>query len=117
MAAIDWGLFGVITFLMIVGNIVDNIIIAKQVRDKQVPWSSIIIGFLAGLLASLFFTPLVGIVAAPLGLFVAEQMRLKNRQSAIDSTRAWLTGWGMSLAARIAIGMVMVGLWMAWAWM
>ncbi len=117
MAAIDWMLFGVITFLMIIGNIVDNIIIAKQVRDKQVPWSSIIIGFLAGLLASLFFTPLIGIVAAPLGLFVAEHVRLKNRQSAIDSTRAWLTGWGMSLAARITIGMVMVGLWMAWAWM
>jgi uncharacterized protein YqgC (DUF456 family) len=117
MATLDWVLFAVITLLMVIGNIVDNVIIAKNVRDKQVPWSSIILGFLAGILASLFFTPLIGIFAAPLGLYAAENSRLKDQKAALDSTRAWLTGWGMSLAARIAIGMVMVGLWMAWAWL
>ena len=117
MATVDWVLFAIITLLMIVGNIIDNIIIAKNVRDRQVPWKSIILGFSAGIIASIFFTPLIGIIAAPLGLFAAEYMRLKERKTAIDSTRAWLTGWGISLAARVVIGVVMVGLWMAWAWM
>jgi uncharacterized protein YqgC (DUF456 family) len=116
MATIDWVLFAIITLLMIIGNVIDNVIIAKNVRDKQVPWKSILLGSLVGIIASIFFTPLIGIIAAPLGLFVAEYMRLKERQTAIDSTKAWLTGWGMSLAARIVIGVVMVGLWMAWAW-
>ncbi len=117
MIWIDWFLFAMITILMVIGNIIDNIIIAKNVREKKVPWSSIILGFLAGIIASLFFTPLVGILAAPLGLFGAEYLRLKEHRSALESTKAWLTGWGMSLAARIAIGVIMVGLWMAWAWL
>jgi uncharacterized protein len=117
MATIDWVLFGIISLLMVIGNIVDNVIIAKNVREKQVPWSSIILGFLAGIFASLFFTPLIGIFAAPLGLFAAEYSRLKDQKAALDSTKAWLSGWGMSLAARMVIGIGMVGLWMAWAWM
>lgn len=117
MATIDWVLFALITFLMLVGNIVDNIIIAKHVHDKQVPWASILLGFLAGFIASLFFTPLVGIIASPFGLFGAEYLRLKDRHSAFESTRAWMTGWGLSILARVAIGVFMVGMWLAWAWL
>ncbi len=84
MTWFDWVLFALITLLMLGGNIVDNIIIAKQVREKEVPWSSIIIGFLAGIIASIFFTPLVGILAAPFGLFAAEYYRLKNCKAAIE---------------------------------
>ena len=36
---LDWTLFALITLLMIGGNIIDNIIIARHVREKQVPWS------------------------------------------------------------------------------
>jgi uncharacterized protein YqgC (DUF456 family) len=113
----EWVLFAMITLLMIGGGIVDNIIIAQRVREKQVPWSSIILGFLAGLVASIFFTPLVGIVAAPLGLFGAEFMRLRDSKAAFDSTRAWMTGWGLAVVVRIVIGAAMIGLWMIWAWL
>jgi uncharacterized protein YqgC (DUF456 family) len=112
----DWVLFALITLLMLAGNIVDNIIIARQVREKDVPWGSIILGYLAGIIASIFFTPLVGIFAAPLGLFGAEYLRLRDPRVAFDSTRAWMTGWGITIAVRIAIGVVMIGLWMIWAW-
>ncbi len=117
MIWIDWTLFAVITLLMLIGNVIDNIIIAKHARDKQVPWRSILLGFLVGFVASLFFTPLIGIAASPLGLFGAEYLRLKDRQLALDSTRAWLTGWGLSVLARVGIGALMVVLWMVWAWM
>ena len=49
MTGWGWFLFVVITLLMIGGNIVDNIIIAKHVRDKDVPWSSIIWAFVIGI--------------------------------------------------------------------
>ncbi len=113
----EWILFAIITLLMIAGSIVDNIIIAKRVREKQVPWGSIILGYLAGVIGSIFFTPLIGILAAPAGLFGAEYFRLRDYRVAFASTRAWMTGWGITIAVRIAIGVVMIGLWMIWAWL
>lgn len=117
MAWFEWVLFAIITFLMVAGNIADNIIIAGRVREKKVPWGSIIFGYLAGIIASIFFTPLIGILAAPAGLFGAEYLRLRDSRVAFASTRAWMTGWGVTIAVRIAIGVVMIGLWMVWAWL
>ncbi len=117
MTWVDWVLFALITLLMIGGNIADNIIIAKHVREKNVPWSSIIWAFAAGLVVSLFFTPIAGMIASPLGLFLAEWRRLKEKQPALDNTKAWMTGWGWSLAARFGIGVVMFVFWMLWAWL
>jgi uncharacterized protein YqgC (DUF456 family) len=116
MTGWDWVAFGLITLLMIGGNIVDNIIIAKKMRDQYIPWSSILIAFAAGIVVSIFFTPLVGLVAAPLGLFLAELRRLKNRDEAIKSTKAYMVGWGWAFGARFIIGLAITGLWMLWAW-
>src|SRR6266511_4852844 len=111
-----WFLFGVITILMITGSIADNIIIARKMRDKYVPWSSILWAFAAGVVASLFFTPLIGLVAAPVGLFLAESSRLKNRDAAVESTKAYMIGWGWAFGVRFLIGLAMIGFWMIWAW-
>ena len=116
MTGWGWLLFGIITILMIVGSLVDNLIITYKMRDKYVPWSSILFAFAAGLIASIFFTPLVGLVAAPLGLFLAESRRLKNRDAALTSTKAYMIGWGWAFFARFLIGLVMIGFWMIWAW-
>ena len=116
MTGWKWFLFGLITVLMIVGNIADNLIIARKMRDKYIPWSSILWAFAAGIVASLFFTPLIGLVAAPAGLFLAEMSRLKNREAAIDSTKAYMIGWGWAFGARFMIGLMMTGFWMIWAW-
>ena len=112
----DWVLFAVITLLMIAGNIVDNIIIARKMRDKFVPWSSILLAFAASLVASLFLTPIVGLASAPLALFGLEYYRLRDKTAAIESTKAYMVGWGWSFAARFGIGVLILGLWMLWAW-
>jgi uncharacterized protein YqgC (DUF456 family) len=116
MTGWDWFLFVLITLLMIVGNIVDNVIIARKMRDKYIPWSSILIAFAAGIIASFFLTPLGGLIAAPLGLFLAEVSRLKNREAAIESTKAYMIGWGWAFGARFIIGLMITGFWMLWAW-
>jgi len=116
MTGWDWFAFVIITILMIGGNIVDNLIITVKMRDKFIPWSSILLAFAAGIVASIFFTPLIGLVAAPLGLFLAELRRLKNRDDAIESTKAYMIGWGWAFGARFIIGLVMIGSWMLWAW-
>lgn len=116
MTWVGWLLFTLITLLMIGGNIIDNIIIAKHVRDKNVPWSSILWAFAAGIIVSLFFTPIAGMIASPAGLYFAEWVRLKDKQQALANTKAWMTGWGWSLAARFGIGAVMIVFWGIWAW-
>lgn len=117
MTGWDWFLFGLITVLMLVGNIVDNLIIARKMRDKYIPWSSILLAFAAGILASFFLTPLGGLIAAPAGLFLAEMGRLKDRQAAIESTKAYMIGWGWAFGVRFIIGLTMIGFWMLWAWL
>jgi uncharacterized protein YqgC (DUF456 family) len=112
----DWFLFGLVTILMLVGNVVDNLIIARKMRDRFVPWSSIIFAFAASIIASIFFTPLIGLAAAPVALFLAEMRRLKNRDEAIASTRAYMVGWGWAFGVRFLIGLAMIGFWMLWAW-
>lgn len=112
----DWVIFAFITLMMIVGNIVDNIIIARKMRDKFIPWSSIILAFVASIVASLFLTPLIGLAVAPVALFLIEYRRLRDRTAAIESTKAYMVGWGWSFAARFAIGVLMLGSWMLWAW-
>jgi len=116
MTGWKWVIFGIITVLMIAGSIADNLIIAQKMRDKYIPWSSILFAFAASLIASLFFTPLIGLVAAPAGLFLAESRRLKDRDAAVDSTKAYMIGWGWAFGIRFLIGLMMIGLWMIWAW-
>lgn len=116
MTGWDWALFVVITLLMLVGNVVDNIIITRKMREHYVPWRSILLAFAAGILVSIFFTPLIGLLASPAGLFAAEYFRLHDKKAALKSTRAWMIGWGWSFAARFSIGLAITGLWMLWAW-
>jgi len=116
MTGWDWAAFVFITLLMIGGNIVDNLIIAAKMRDQFIPWSSILFAFAAGIIASLFFTPLIGLAAAPLGLFLAELRRLETQDEAWASTKAYMIGWGWAFGARFIIGLVMIGSWMLWAW-
>ena len=55
-------------------------------------------------------------IAAPVSLYVAELYRLKDKRVALDNTKAWMTGWGWSLAARFGIGLVMIIFWAIWAY-
>ena len=68
MTGWDWFLFALITILMLVGSVVDNLIIARKMRDHFIPWSSILFAFAASIVASIFFTPIIGLAAAPVGL-------------------------------------------------
>jgi hypothetical protein len=117
MTGWDWFLFGLITVLMIVGSIADNLIIAYKMRDKYIPWSSILWAFAGGIVASIFLTPLGGLIAAPVVLYLAEMNRLKDRDAALASTKAYMIGWGWAFGVRFIIGLMIIGSWALWAWL
>jgi hypothetical protein len=66
---------------------------------------------------SVFATPLIGLLAAPLALLGMEYWRLRDTKSALNSAKVYMIGWGSAFAARFGIGVVMIGLWMLWAFL
>ena len=115
MAWNDWVLFAMITVLMLAGSVIDNIIIARTMRGNAIPWMSIGFAFVASFFASVAFTPVIGILAAPLALFGAEWLRLRRGRMAFASARNYMVAWGWSFAAIFGIGILMVMLWILWA--
>lgn len=115
MTWLGWTLFGVITLLMLLGNTIDNIIITRKMRGRSIPWSSIALAFLAGFFGSLFLTPVVGLLAAPLTLFGVESIRLHSRKLGFVSARAYMVAWGWSFAAVFGVGLLMIIVWLIWA--
>ena len=112
----DWVLFGLVTILMIVGSFIDNIIITKKLRETGTPWRSIGIAYIAGLVSSLFLTPFAALLITPLALYAAEYWRLRDPRKSFDSVKGWLVGFGWTFLVLVAIGAVMIGLWLIWAW-
>ncbi|HOT92868.1 MAG TPA: DUF456 domain-containing protein [Anaerolineae bacterium] len=108
--------FIVITILAIIGWVVDNILMGGKARISGARWTSITLAFVAGFVGSLFLTPIGGIGATLLTLFLAENAYRKNRREAWEVTKAMAIGWGWSFVARFSIGVVMIGLWAIWAW-
>jgi uncharacterized protein YqgC (DUF456 family) len=112
-----WIIFVLVTILMIVGNVIDNILMGKKARESGASWLSIGTGYAASLAVSLLLSPIAGLAAAPIGVFLVEFIRLRKWRDALKVSRSLMIGWGWSIGVRITIGVVMIGLWMIWAWL
>jgi uncharacterized protein YqgC (DUF456 family) len=117
MTWMGWVLFAAITLLMLAGGIIDNIIIARQMRGRSIPWRSIVVAYVAGVVASLFLTPLAGLAASPLALFAMESVRLHDRRLGFKSARTYMVAWGWSFAAVFGTGFLILVLWLLWAFL
>lgn len=111
-----WIIFVLATILMIFGNVIDNIMMGKKARESGASWFSIGTGYVASIGVSLVFSPVVGLATAPASVFLVELIRLKSLRKAFKVAWSLMVGWGWSIAIRITIGVVMIGLWMIWAW-
>ncbi len=87
-----------------------------KARQSGASWVSIGAAYLAGIVFSIAFTPLIGLAAAPAALFLAEYLRQRRWRESLKTVGAMMTGWGWSFLVRLIIGAVMTGLWMVWAW-
>lgn len=108
-------LFAVISILMLVAVSADNFLMGAKAREKGADWGSIILALLAGIIGTMIFPPIGGLIAAPLVLYLMERRRLGNDDEAKVVVKALLTGWGLAFLVRFGIGVVMFGLWGAWA--
>ena len=108
-------LFVLITLLMLVGAVIDNILMAALARQGGASWVSIILGMVAGLAGTILFPPIGGLLAAPAVILLLEYRRRRDWGKSWQATRGLVLGWGLSFLIRFGIGLLMIALWLVWA--
>jgi len=114
-STLGWVLFAVITVLLIVGVTIDNVLMGAKARKEGAAWSSLALGWLAGILGTILLPPLGGIIAAPLVVLLLEYLRQRDFNKALASLRGLAIGWGVSFVVRFFVGLAMIGIWLVWA--
>jgi uncharacterized protein YqgC (DUF456 family) len=109
-------LFVIITILMLVGTLVDNLFMGAGARKGGASWTTILVALLAGVLGTLLFPPIGGFIAAPLAILLLEYSRTHDMQQAWQALRGLATGFGLSVVVRFGIGALMMILWWIWVW-
>ena len=126
VAALGWGIYVglgwpgwlylvILTILMVVGNLSDNVFISGKARISGASWWSIIVGNIAGIAGAILLPPLGGLLFAVLGVLIVELIRHRDWKKAWDNLQRdvlWL--W---LGDRCPNGRrgLMIGLWAIWA--
>jgi len=110
-------MFAIITILMLAAAAADNLLMGAKAREKGADWGSIVLALTAGVVGTIIFPPIGGIIAAPVVLYLAEFRRLGNTDEAKTVVKALLTGWGLAFVVRFALGMIMFALWGIWAYL
>jgi uncharacterized protein YqgC (DUF456 family) len=112
---LGWVLFAVNTVLMIIGVTIDNILMNAKAHKEGAAWSSLALGMVGGILGTILFPPVGGILAAPLVVLLLEYLRQRDINRALLTLRGLLIGWGTSFVVRFFIGLAMIGIWLGWA--
>ena len=112
-----WGIlfFVLITALMLIGSIIDNIFIGAKTLQRGGSWWTIVIATVAGLAGSLLFPPFGGLIGAILGAFLFEFIRHRDWRKALQLTGGMAVGCGWAFVVRFIMGVVMIALWFWWA--
>lgn len=109
-------LFALITILMLAGNIADNLMMGAGAREKGASWVAIVVATIAAIIGTIVRPPFGGIIAALLAIFIVEIVRLKEIRKALESMKGMARGYGWGLAVRFVIGLIMIFLWLIWAY-
>jgi uncharacterized protein YqgC (DUF456 family) len=108
-------LFAIITVLMMVSTLADNVLMGAKARENGASWLSIGLALGTAIIGTMIFPPIGGLIGAPIVLFLSEYNRVKDREKALATVKALALGWGWAFVARFGIGLIMLVLWGAWA--
>lgn len=108
--------FALITLLMIFGNVVDQLLMGAKAKQSGASWTGVLLSTIAAFVFSFLWPPFGGIITAMLVLFVFEFIRLRDWRKAGGTTKEMAVGCASAAVARFFIGLVMIGLWVAWVW-
>jgi uncharacterized protein YqgC (DUF456 family) len=115
-STLGWVLFAFITVCMLIGVTIDNVLMGASARKGGASWASLGVAMVAGILGTIFFPPVGGIIAAPLAILLYEYSRQRDWGKAMTALRGLATGWGMAFIVRFGLGVLMIILWVIWDW-
>ena len=116
--ALGWVMFALITLLMVAGSILDNVLMSTTAHKEGAPWWVVLVAMAAAIIGSFVIPiPIIGgILSALLVLFLIEWLRRKDWRKALTAMKGMLVGCGWAFVFRFIIGLIMIGLWLIWAW-
>ena len=110
-----WVIFAIMTVLMFIGNISDGLLMAKKALEHGAAKSSLVFAGIASVVVSLMFSPLVGLISAPIVLYISEKNQGHTPEEAKKITKGLMVGWGWAFVLRVGVGISMIILWIIWA--
>ncbi len=118
---LGWLAFGLITFFMVLGMVADAAAGHFGAKMGGASWLAVLVGaalgFVLGLVASIFGTPLLGCFAGLLGavggVLWIEWRRNKNWDAAIRATKGYVAGSAAGIMAKVTSGIFMFGIFLA----
>jgi uncharacterized protein YqgC (DUF456 family) len=107
-------MFALITILAVAGMVLDNVFMAAGARKGGAAWTTLFIGVVAGVVGTILFPPIGGLILAPVVIFLIEWSKQKDWRKALLSIRGMAVGWGFSFVGRFGIGVLMIICWIIW---
>jgi uncharacterized protein YqgC (DUF456 family) len=109
-------IFVLLTLLMLVGTLIDNVLLGAGARQGGASWLSIGVSLVAGIVGTIIFPPFGGIIAMPVVILLMEYGRVQDWKKAWLALRGLATGFGLSYVIRLGLGILMMVLWWIWVW-
>ncbi|MCC6495587.1 MAG: DUF456 domain-containing protein [Propionibacteriaceae bacterium] len=107
-----WLVFAGCVLLLAVGATITWFITARHTRAAGVPGRSLVLAGLAGIVG-FFVIPVVGLLLFfPLGLFLAEYLRLREPRRAWASAVVGLKATGLGMLIELALALASAGVWL-----
>ncbi len=111
-----WIVLGILTLLAVGGVLAGALLPARGASSAGAPRWVLAAGAF-GMVVGFFVIPVLGVVVGgPAGIFLAELLRVRDLRIAARTTGETLKGFGLAVAAQLAVGVIMVALWTVTAW-
>jgi uncharacterized protein YqgC (DUF456 family) len=110
-SAIAWFVVGAIVAIGMVGIVLGATLPARRTSARGAP-SWVVLAGAAGLVVGFFAIPVIGaLIGFPVGILVAELVRLRDVAAAWRSTREALKDVGLGIAIQLTAAVAMIGVW------
>ncbi len=109
--ATGWTVLALATVVTVLGSVVKYLLPGRRLRDSGVPWLTVGLGTVLGVVG-FFVIPVLGLfVGFVLGIFLAELYRLKETSAAWPSTKQALVAVGFSILIELATALLVTAVW------
>jgi uncharacterized protein len=106
-----------LTGLTVLGVVIDLALGPVAAAQGGASWQAIAASIVLGLVGLLFVPPFGPLIGAFVGLFAVEyHQRGRNAPEAWAAVKGYALGCGTSAVLRVFIGLLMIGIWLAWVW-